>query len=126
MPRPHTKSELIRHSRSKKFIQRIQHDRHHTRHYEAHRSIARVQAAACLTFIDLKKPFDSIETEAVFEALFTSCSVHQSPRIVQSIHNQDFSILQRRRRRREDRGSARVYDIHEALQHHPRKRYAAS
>ncbi|VDP18039.1 unnamed protein product [Heligmosomoides polygyrus] len=55
----------------------------------------------CLAFIDLKNALDSVETDAVFEALLTHGVPTQyiSPsRAVQKIHDQDLTILQRRLR----------------------------
>ncbi|KAK6736126.1 hypothetical protein RB195_019040 [Necator americanus] len=48
----------------------------------------------CLTFIDLKKAFDSVETEAVVEALDNQ-GVHKGTSgVVQSLHDRNFVILQ--------------------------------
>ena len=51
----------------------------------------------CLTFIDLRKAFDSVETEAVMEALDSQGvpTVYKDPsRVIQQLHNQNLTILQ--------------------------------
>ena len=61
-------------------LKRIRNDRPYPHSDQAHRSFTKVQDAT-LTFIDLKKAFDSVETEVVIEALAKQSiqTVHQDP-----------------------------------------------
>ncbi|VDP10776.1 unnamed protein product [Heligmosomoides polygyrus] len=82
--------------RTSRVSERIQHGRPPTQHYiEVSREY---KPLLCLTFIDLKKAFDSVETEAVIDALLTQRVPTQYIRVFQE-HDQDFVILQRGQRK---------------------------
>ncbi|VDO77196.1 unnamed protein product [Heligmosomoides polygyrus] len=103
----HTITKLIEVSWEYKL--RIQPDRPHTHHYEAHRSVARNKLPLCLTFIDLKKAFDSVETEA--SQHFCSIAGATGPRVDDqprdNDHPRDNKPLDAAQRQR--RGSNHVY-----------------
>ncbi|EYC46115.1 hypothetical protein Y032_0407g910 [Ancylostoma ceylanicum] len=81
----------------------------------------------CLTFIDLKKAFDTVETEAVLEALGTQGVPTQYIRIFLSsiaTSRPESRHSRRHHYRRQKRGSTRRHCVAETIHRHPRGRHA--
>ncbi|XGW34858.1 hypothetical protein V3C99_018698, partial [Haemonchus contortus] len=79
----------------------------------------------CLTFIDLKKAFDTVETEAVIEAMANQSVPTQYIRMLRELHGQAFTILQGGHCQREERCPARRYYFAQTFQCRPREYHAS-
>ncbi|EYC38869.1 hypothetical protein Y032_0689g1554 [Ancylostoma ceylanicum] len=79
----------------------------------------------CLTFIDLKKAFDTVETEAVSEALSNQGVSTQYIRIFRELYSNFMTrVSPFYDDRRQERGWTRRHCVAETIHRHPRGRYA--
>uniref|UniRef100_A0A7I4Y976 Reverse transcriptase domain-containing protein n=1 Tax=Haemonchus contortus TaxID=6289 RepID=A0A7I4Y976_HAECO len=79
----------------------------------------------CLTFIDLKKAFDTVEAEAVIEALGNQGVPTQYIRMLRQLYDQDFTIVQGSHYQREERCPAWQYHIAQTFQCRSREYHAS-